>query len=189
MSTYDKEAEHNAAMRLLNQLYETNAALDGFRDERLRQIYDLGYTPTRDDHYEEGQLADMAIDYLKAEVPNRVKNLLAAGALIVAELERLGRVSEAFHDMHEVADDSVGAAYENMEGVVSVQERDDAFVERAQMRARDEHERIVEELSRLSTTAPRVFPPCDTEERTAPTEWDGEQGHDAGLDLFWDGMD
>lgn len=98
--------------------------------ERRRQAREEGYTPERDDTYTRGQLAEAAsayafwaapqgnnpdahVDYLKPKPPkiwpwgpeqwkpaNQRLMLIKAGALILAELERLDRLDprEAHHD-------------------------------------------------------------------------------------------
>jgi hypothetical protein len=72
--------------------------------ERRRQIEQEGWTTEHDDQHTDGSLADAAAVYLGAEVPwpaswslewykpkNYRRDLIRAGALIVAEIERLDR--------------------------------------------------------------------------------------------------
>lgn len=86
----------------------------GARDvlaERLRQVEVEGWTPARDDEYVDGQLASAAVAYAQAYTPYLVpsswpwavewfkpaddrRNLVKAGALIVAEIERLDRAAQ-----------------------------------------------------------------------------------------------
>ena len=91
-----------------------SAALDVLA-ERRRQIDAEGWTPERDDLYKNGELSDAAASYaLNAGVPMRNlrppywpwesswwkpctprRDLVKAGALILAEIERLDRIQPA----------------------------------------------------------------------------------------------
>lgn len=80
-------------------------------DERVRQIDGKGYYATRDDEYTAGELVRAADCYLNAdgeECPmpgswpwpyslwkpkDRISNLVRAGALIAAEIDRLRRIA------------------------------------------------------------------------------------------------
>lgn len=82
-------------------------------DERLRQRKVEGWLRTHDDKHEHGELALAAICYQAAEGPesrvphdwpfensewkpkDRLRNLVRAGALFLAESERLGRAAES----------------------------------------------------------------------------------------------
>ena len=70
--------------------------------ERQRQIDAEGWTPEHDDLHDGGELAYAAVGYIKrdrAEFPlswtfkpgDRVRDLVKAGALIAAEIDRLNR--------------------------------------------------------------------------------------------------
>lgn len=89
---------------------QTAAARDVLA-ERLRQVEVEGWTPARDDEYVDGQLASAAVAYAQAYTPYLVpsswpwavewfkpaddrRNLVKAGALIVAEIERLDRAAQ-----------------------------------------------------------------------------------------------
>jgi hypothetical protein len=76
--------------------------------ERQRQIDAEGWTPEHDDHHCDGELIDAAMVYANdrasslgwpwVELPHslradRVRDLTKAGALIAAEIDRLGRRS------------------------------------------------------------------------------------------------
>lgn len=86
-------------------------------EERARQIKSEGWTPAHDDEHEHGQLLDAGLSYLRAAInvghpamrnPPRewpweaewwkpssepIRNLVKAGALIAAEIDRLQRAS------------------------------------------------------------------------------------------------
>ena len=87
--------------------------------ERQRQITAEGWTPEHDDEYEHGELADAAGCYaLHSEIfdcagepprpwpwpdewwkpTNRRRDLVKAGALILAEIERIDRQEQAPHE-------------------------------------------------------------------------------------------
>jgi hypothetical protein len=60
--------------------------------ERERQIAELEYTPEHDDTHTEGELRDLAIGYLQRHPEDDpIANLSKAGALVLAEIERLQR--------------------------------------------------------------------------------------------------
>lgn len=86
-------------------------------EERTRQILDEGYTALHDDDHDEGELASAAACYAMADVArentgnsgppmiwpwdadywrpspsNRIHELIKAGALIAAEIDRLNRL-------------------------------------------------------------------------------------------------
>lgn len=92
--------------------------------ERLRQITAEGWTPEHDDEHGDGQLADAAMCYIgtttnrydgysrmyrevpaawpwddkwwkPAPWPERIRNLVKAGALIAAEIDRIQREESA----------------------------------------------------------------------------------------------
>jgi hypothetical protein len=91
-------------------------------DERNRQVSVEGWTPAHDDEHDCGELADAAVVYtLEAgerlntkciefvshwpwalewwkPSPDPVRNLVKAGALIAAEIDRLQRLSSQTHD-------------------------------------------------------------------------------------------
>lgn len=81
---------------------------DEIHDERIRQITEEGYTLKHDDELKHGELAAAAVTYASPRVlereiwpfrnPPKVKdtrrNLVRAAALLVAEIERLDRLSE-----------------------------------------------------------------------------------------------
>lgn len=79
--------------------------------ERARQINREGWTPEHDDAHNIGQMADAAVCYVNAAMdpntipyrwpwerewwkpsPDPVRNLVKAGALIAAEIDRLRRL-------------------------------------------------------------------------------------------------
>jgi hypothetical protein len=90
---------------------EMEAAVKLIADERRRQVEKEGWTPEHDDEHENGELAKAASCYAdprtsaQKEPPNRwpwarewwkpnkdrVRDLVKAGALIIAEIERLQR--------------------------------------------------------------------------------------------------
>jgi hypothetical protein len=99
----------------LNNLDATNTALAKIIEERARQLCQEGYTPAHDDEHTEGQMAVLAAAYaLTSQPPGRfyptpavnylrgwlqnvgwsfkpkdpIRDLVRAGALILAELER-----------------------------------------------------------------------------------------------------
>ena len=97
----------------LESLTATSAASDVLA-ERKRQVTAEGWTPGHDDEYEHGELADAAGCYaLSSELfdcdgeppiqwpwpdewwkpTNRRRDLVKAGALILAEIERLDRMA------------------------------------------------------------------------------------------------
>ena len=106
---------------------ETSAKSDGasmIAAERQRQISSEGWTPEHDDEHDSGEMADAARAYIfwpfdgpcpvktEAEPPStwpwdeswwnpkdRISNLVRAGALIAAEIDRLQRAAG-----HEVAE-------------------------------------------------------------------------------------
>ena len=86
------------------------AGIDLIASERARQISEEGWTPEHDDTHRTGQLARAAARYALQHVPGRpgrvrwpwatswfkpsanpVRNLVKAGALIAAEIDRLQR--------------------------------------------------------------------------------------------------
>lgn len=88
-----------------------NAAIEAIAAERQRQIEAEGWTPEHDDEHDEGDLAKAAACYAAGEEvrstatgyalwpwdsdwwksSDRRRDLVKAGALIVAEIERLDR--------------------------------------------------------------------------------------------------
>jgi len=81
--------------------------------ERTRQVLDEGHTPEYDlREHDKGELAEAALSYLKADGPGkdppytwpwpkkwwkpttRLRNLIKAGALIAAEIDRLGHAQD-----------------------------------------------------------------------------------------------
>lgn len=75
--------------------------------ERQRQIESEGYTPERDDRYKSEELLDAAMQYIGAGLidcwpfgedeykphdTDRARDLVKAGALIAAEIDRLKRL-------------------------------------------------------------------------------------------------
>jgi len=88
---------------------QTAAARDVLA-ERQRQVEQEGWTPAHDDAYVDGQLASAAVAYAQAYTPylvpsswpwavewfkagNDRRNMVKAGALILAEIERLDRAA------------------------------------------------------------------------------------------------
>ena len=87
--------------------------------ERQRQITDEGYTSETDDHWTMWQLADAAMAYLEDYFgydqrtrwtwrtielhfsDNPIRNLVKAGALIAAEIDRLQRADEKNKSQHQ----------------------------------------------------------------------------------------
>jgi hypothetical protein len=83
-------------------------ALTDIAAERVRQIEAEGWTPEHDDAHDVGELADAAACYARGEQMSSVwpwsdewwkpsdrrRNLIKAGALIVAEIERLDRAEK-----------------------------------------------------------------------------------------------
>ena len=81
--------------------------LDDIAAERLRQVEAEGWTPAHDDDHNNGELADAAACYARGKQMSAVwpwddgwwkpadqrRNLVKAGALIVAEIERIDRAS------------------------------------------------------------------------------------------------
>jgi len=89
---------------------QTAAARDVLA-ERQRQVEQEGWTPAHDDAYVDGQLASAAVAYAQAYTPylvpsswpwavewfkagNDRRNMVKAGALILAEIERLDRAAQ-----------------------------------------------------------------------------------------------
>ena len=83
-------------------------AIEQILQERNRQLSELGYTPQHDDAHRAGEIAIAAADYAQpgqCPVPgswavgkakdSRIVQLAKAGALIVAEIERLQRLDYA----------------------------------------------------------------------------------------------
>jgi hypothetical protein len=83
-----------------------NKAIEDIANERQRQIEAEGWTPEHDDQHSSGELADAAACYARGKQmsavwpwdekwwkpgPDRRRQLVKAGALIVAEIERLDR--------------------------------------------------------------------------------------------------
>lgn len=88
--------------------------------ERKRQIEKEGWSPEHDDQHTKGELALAALSYIWSEwIPNsqilkmyfpwdakwwkpkdRISNLVRAGALIAAEIDRLQRLYEAQQSVH-----------------------------------------------------------------------------------------
>lgn len=93
-------------------------ALEDIRTERLRQVVSEGWSPEHDDSHDTGEIADAAACYamtdmnrerpFRANEPpqwwpwearwwkpgDRRRELVKAGALILAEIERLDRAAE-----------------------------------------------------------------------------------------------
>ncbi|KAA2242842.1 hypothetical protein F0L74_09955 [Chitinophaga agrisoli] len=95
-------------------------AITLINEERIRQAFDEGYTPAHDDQHTNGELAYAAAsyarnhdalpgikngdyappkwpwkrEYWKPTPDNRIRELVKAGALICAEIERLQRLEE-----------------------------------------------------------------------------------------------
>lgn len=104
-------------MKPSNSDLATQLAASLIVHERLRQIEGEGYTPEHDDHHDGGEMALAASAYayagIRSEQSNRLppscwpwgfsdwkpgdrrSNLVKAGALILAELERLAREEAA----------------------------------------------------------------------------------------------
>lgn len=78
--------------------------------ERERQVSQEGWTPEHDDQHDKGELASAAMTYLAGEINDRTRlwwpwemkwfkprtylgNLVKAGALIAAEIDRIQRKS------------------------------------------------------------------------------------------------
>lgn len=95
------------------QLVTTQRVAWEMEVERHRQVAEEGYSPEHDDEHDEGQLAKAAAAYalagLRFELPwpwpwkgfkpsDRRCNLVKAGALIIAEIERLDRAKEKEED-------------------------------------------------------------------------------------------
>lgn len=94
-------------------------------NERFRQVEDEGWTADHDDRHEEGSLAQAALCYVYASVfdpgdfplrywpwdtnwwkpSNSRRNLVKAGALIAAEIERLDRASSVSSTSQNSAED------------------------------------------------------------------------------------
>ncbi len=84
------------------------AGAEMIRDERERQIVDECYQSGHDDYFTRGELAEGAMAYLKGDIiywpykfargmfkpGDRVRNLVKAGAMIAAEIDRLLRADE-----------------------------------------------------------------------------------------------
>jgi hypothetical protein len=99
--------------------YEKSRAILAIQAERRRQVNVEGWTPEHDDTHANGELADAAACYAIVPRPlvagtmasiferlwpwsrewwkpaDRRRNLIKAGALIVAEIERLDRAAKA----------------------------------------------------------------------------------------------
>ena len=106
-------AQFGEAITVITAASQSSAARDVLA-ERRRQIEAEGWTPERDDLYKNGELSDAAASYaLNAGVPMRNlrppywpwesswwkpctprRDLVKAGALILAEIERLDRMAE-----------------------------------------------------------------------------------------------
>ena len=89
----------------------TESIVGEIRDERYRQISEEGWSPAHDDEHNCNELADAAACYALGQ-PSQIieqlwpwaqewwkptdkrRNLVKAGALIVAEIERLDRVEK-----------------------------------------------------------------------------------------------
>jgi len=107
---YENELLRNE--RLLTDVYSFTEAVGLIAEERLRKIDGKGYTPEHDDQHTDGSLAECAKAILDGG-PNpgdewwegaahricckhesdRLRQLVIAGAMIVAEIERLQRAS------------------------------------------------------------------------------------------------
>lgn len=84
----------------------TGAARDVL-EERRRQVSAEGWTPEHDDYWHDGELAQAAVCYALGnpdlwpwslmwwKPTDRRRNLVKAGALILAEIERLDRLASA----------------------------------------------------------------------------------------------
>ena len=84
--------------------------IEQIADERQRQIDAEGWTPAHDDEHAQGELSDAAACYAlgkrlpvwpwstdwwkpgEAEIGGRVRDLVNAGALIAAEIDRINRL-------------------------------------------------------------------------------------------------
>jgi hypothetical protein len=92
---------------------DTSSGVELIAAERQRQVEAEGWTPEHDDEHD-GQMADAAACYLLSDVPefrddywpwdakwwkptpkDRVRELVKAGALIAAEIDRLNRATQA----------------------------------------------------------------------------------------------
>lgn len=83
-------------------------ALDLIANERARQIAVKGYTTAHDDEHDHGEIAQAAAEFsapysiglapdswaYNRDEDTRLEQLAKAGALIVAEMERLARMEE-----------------------------------------------------------------------------------------------
>jgi hypothetical protein len=92
--------------------HATSDAIGDIVVERVRQQTKEGWTPEHDDQHTDGELGDAAVCYALKEIPDafvpvlwpwdrewfkptdRRRNLVKAGALILAEIERLDRMEE-----------------------------------------------------------------------------------------------
>lgn len=107
-----------------NQTRRTKTVADEIAAERRRQVRDEGWTASHDDEHTEGSLARAAACYALAGVlswnwsndfkarwwpwdetwwkpsSDRRRNLVKAGALIIAEIERLDRTRAALATPH-----------------------------------------------------------------------------------------
>lgn len=102
---------------MTHDVMRTKAALDSFTKARARQVVNHGFSSGNDDAYAEGQLADAAACYAVAhgatEIPeswpwsadwwkpsatnepqDRKRDIEKAGALLLAEWERLDRIQQ-----------------------------------------------------------------------------------------------
>lgn len=107
---------------MTHDVMRTKAAIDAFTLARARQVVNHGFSSDDDDHYEGGELADAAAcyalgeDYYHSGNPgtlwpwpwplgwwkpspdnepqNRKRDIEKAGALLLAEWERLDRMQE-----------------------------------------------------------------------------------------------
>lgn len=117
-SLMDKDGHYRGIAELLDEYLKENLSLglQLIAAERERVLTVEGFTPEQDDSYTEGQLARAAVCYasegreLRAEIlfhawpwhvkywkptpKYRIKELVKAGGLIVAEIERLKRLQE-----------------------------------------------------------------------------------------------
>lgn len=121
------QARAEKAEAARDQAVDAAVPTDAARDvlaERQRQIEAEGWTPEHDDHHDAGQMAGAALCYLAEDIPHWARqqahgcywlwdaewwkpadhrrNLVKAGALILAEIERLDRAAlkrpEASHE-------------------------------------------------------------------------------------------